>query len=111
MTYTYFGVETICLRSLYPRLLIGQRQPREAARRELRGIAMRLRVAQALAGVIPLAGAVLLVVVGPDEVTSYGLFRILVIVLIGVGMLGFCLSIGLAGYLRRVVAVLKGVHD
>ena len=108
LTYTYFGVESVFLRSLYPRLLIWQSQPREAARRELAGIPWRLRLAQALAGVIPLAGAVLLVVVGPNEVTSYGMFRILVSLLIGVGMLGFCLSIGLVSYLRRVVDALTG---
>ena len=111
LTYTYFGVETIFLRSLYPQLLVGQSQPREVAKQELSGVRRRLRVAQVFAGAIPLAGAVLLVVVGPDEVTSYGMFRILVSVLIGVGMLGFCLSIGLGGYIRRVVAALTGTRE
>jgi hypothetical protein len=108
LSYSYFAVETILLSVLYPRLLVGQPRPRETARHELRGVRLRVRVAQVAAGIIPLAGAALLVAVGPDEVTSYGMFRVLVMLLIGVGMLGFCLSIRLSSALHRILAALGG---
>lgn len=108
LTYSYFGVETVLLRSMYPRLLIGQSDPRGAARIELRSVGHRILLAQIGAGIIPLAGAVLLIVVGPDA-DSDTLFRVLVSALIGIGMLGFVISIRMATILQKTVRVLTGV--
>jgi serine/threonine protein kinase len=103
-TYSYFAVEAIVLRVLYPRCLAGQSYPRLIAQAELGGVKRRLALAQTLAGVIPLAGAVLIVMVGPQgEYVSSG-FRWLVSALIGTGMLGFCCAVSLANTLRQIVS-------
>jgi hypothetical protein len=105
-TYSFFAVEAITLRILYPKLLVGQAQPCETARRELVHIKSRLRVAQALTGVIPLAAAVVLVLLGPSADRGYDGFRLLVCALIGLGMFGFCSAVWLTGALQQTVAVL-----
>ena len=107
-TYSYFGVEAIVLRVLYPRLLVGQLRPCATARDELKQVPLRIRMLQIGAGLIPLGGAALLVLVGPATVDAYGMFRVLVTALIGLGMLGFCFSISLAGRLLKCVSVMSG---
>ena len=68
----------------------------------------RIRIAQAMAGAIPLIGAILLVAVGPAEVESYGMFRFLVTGAIVSGMVGFSLSLAAAGMLEQTVRALTG---
>jgi serine/threonine protein kinase len=106
VTYSYFGAEAILLRVLYPRFLAGEPRPHESAREELRGVSSRIYVAQTFAGVIPLIGATLLVVIGPAEVGSYGMFRVLVVFLIALGMVGFGLSLSVAGMLQQTTLAL-----
>ena len=109
VTYSYFGAETILLRVLYSRFLVGQKNPQEVAHRELEHIPRRVNLAQFVAGLIPLAGAILIVALGPAESEGYRLFQLLVITLIVLGMVGFCLSTTAANVLRRTLQALTGV--
>ena len=103
-TYSYFAVEAIALRVLYPKFLAGQSHPRRIAQQELTGGKRRLAFAQTLAGIIPLAGAVLLVMIGPVGDYRHSGFRWLVCGLIAMGMLGFCFAVSLASSFRQMVA-------
>jgi hypothetical protein len=62
---------------------------------------------QALAGVIPLTGALLLVMLGPTH-PGDNAFRVLVSMLIVFGMLGFVLALQITHYLQKVLQILLG---
>src|SRR5262249_51467473 len=86
------------------------RSLRQTARGELEREEGRLAVPQFLAALIPLAGASLLLGLGPEEFTPhhYRAFRLLVTALLGGGMGGLGLA-GLASReLRQAVAALTG---
>ncbi len=102
-TYAWFGTQYLVLRSLYPRLWIDPVQPRELAGRELRPIERRTRFFQFSAGLIPLGGAILLLWIDTGESLTFA-FRLLVIALIGLGMLGFGLT------LWPIVSSVDGFH-
>ncbi len=108
VTYSYFGAETILLRVLYPRYLLGQPRPKKTARRELRRVPRRLQVAQIVAAIIPLLGAILIVLIGPAEREGYGMFRFLVTLLIVLGMVGFSCSMTAVRVLQQTLQALTG---
>jgi hypothetical protein len=110
-TYSLFAVGAITLPIIYPRLLVGEPDPQQSARRELGGVRLRLWIVQTLAGIIPLAGAVLLVQVGPSSDHGYDGFRLLVSALIGLGMVGFCVAVWLINSLQQTLTVLCGQAD
>ena len=108
LTYTYFAVQFISLRVFCPRLwLDGHGLSRHMGER-LSSLRRRLRFFQLLAGIIPLAGAAMLVGVGPEQfdTATYERFRLLVTFLIGMGMIGFWLASDAASYLQRTLSVL-----
>jgi serine/threonine protein kinase len=107
MTYSYFGVQLIVLRGLYPKLWGDTVNFAESAQRELSGRRLSLRWFQLLAGVIPLAGAVLMVGVGP-ETSGYRTFRVLVTALIALGMIGFGLAHAAYDILVRTLETFTG---
>jgi serine/threonine protein kinase len=104
LTYSFFGVQFVVLRILYPRLWVECANLPETIRRELGPLENRLRLFQLLAGAIPLIGAVLMVAVGP-EISGYRTFRLLVTGLITLGMAGFGLAILVNVLLLRIVTV------
>jgi hypothetical protein len=104
LTYSYFAVQFVVLRVLYPQLWTDAADLRTAARQELGSLDGRLRFFQFLAGLIPLAGAVLLVGVAPKEFTLS--FRLLVTALIALGMAGFGVALLVSSRLGRTLAVL-----
>jgi serine/threonine protein kinase len=106
-TYSYFGVQMVVLRILYPRLWVDPQEPRQQARRELGPIEGRLRIFQFAAGLIPLSGAILMVSVGEVEQFTLG-FRLLIIGLIGLGMAGFGAALLASSRLNRTLGVLVG---
>ena len=110
LTYSYFAAQLVVLRVLYPRFWVSPSGLREKIAQELSANRPRLWLFQLLAGVIPLAGAVLLVAVGP-EVSGDRLFRILATALIFLGMAGFGLAVLANSFLTQTLAVLtrKGV--
>jgi serine/threonine protein kinase len=110
LTYSYFGVQFVSLRLFYPRLWIDGRGVRQQAREELRSVERRLWIFQALAGLIPLTGAVLMVQVGPEEFVAgnYHTFRVLVTALIALGMAGFGVALLVSNQLSQTLTVLTG---
>jgi serine/threonine protein kinase len=110
LTYSYFGVQLVATRLFYPRLWTDGRGVRQQARQELRAIERRLWLFQALAGLIPLAGAVLMVQVGPEEFVAgnYQTFRVLVTALIALGMAGFGIALLVSNQLSQTLAALTG---
>jgi serine/threonine protein kinase len=104
LTYSFFGVQFIVLRIVYPRLWVDCTDLHEATRRELGPLENRLRLFQILAGVIPLAGAVLMVAVGP-EISGYRTFRLLVTGLITMGMAGFGVAVLVNVLLLRILTI------
>jgi serine/threonine protein kinase len=104
MTYSYFGVEFLVLRVVYPRLWLDATGLRRTMAAELAGHGSRLRLFQLLAGVIPLVGAVLLIVAGPEAFGAIG-FRLLATALLCAGMAGFGLALFTGNLLARTMAL------
>ena len=72
LTYSLFAVQYLVLRVLYPRMWVDPRDFRQQAAAELVPLNRRLGFFQLLAGLIPLAGALLMVGVGPEEFGPQG---------------------------------------
>jgi hypothetical protein len=106
LTYSGLAVQWIVVRVLYPRLWMDGSRFRETARQELTSLDRRLRVWQFLAGIIPLAGAALMVSVGPEEF-SLG-FRILAVALIALGMAGLGLGLLIGSRIQQILTALVG---
>jgi hypothetical protein len=105
-TYTYFAVEYVVLRVLYPRLWTEAHGVRSRMREELDSRRFYFRSFQFLAGVIPLAGAALLIA-WVEELQDWG-SRLLLIALIVLGMTGFGLALRVTGLLNQTLAALTG---
>jgi serine/threonine protein kinase len=110
VVYSVLLMELACLRALYPALWVYARGMRQVAREELSFEERRLGRLQMLAVLIPVAGAVLMVTAGPEELSreAYAAFRILVTALLGMGMLGLGLAVQVSAELRRVLSALTG---
>lgn len=100
LTYSCLGIQFVVLRALYPRLVNAEQDPQER-RGELRRLQRSLIWLQVLAALVPLVGAVLLLVLAPVEF-AFG-FRLLVTALIGAGMLGLGVAVLVSNHLRAVV--------
>src|SRR5205823_5193638 len=114
LTYSVFAVQFVVLRVLYPRLWGDGRDVRRKAAQELRGVDRRLRILQLLAGLIPLAGAILMIGVGPDSeeftASRYWEFRLLTTALIILGMVGFAIAQTASALLNQTLTVLLGAE-
>jgi hypothetical protein len=114
LTYSVLAVQYVVLRILYPRLWGDGHDVRRKAGEELRGVDRRLRMLQLLAGLIPLAGAIMLIGVGPDpeEFTGsrYWEFRLLTTALIVSGMVGFAIAQTASALLNQTLTVLLGAE-
>jgi serine/threonine protein kinase len=104
LTYSVLALEFIVVRVLYPGLWLDARALRSTARVELEREEGRVAALQFLAVLIPVAGASLLLSVGPDDLT--GPFRLLVTGLLAVGMAGLGLTMLARSELRKAVAAL-----
>jgi hypothetical protein len=105
-TYSYFGVQFVVLRVMYLELWPDGQAFRPTAAAELKAVPGRLRFFQFQAGLIPLAGAILLLSVGPEQLTVS--FRLLVTGLITLGMVGFGVALLASSRLSRVLTALTG---
>lgn len=103
--YSRFGIQFVLLRSLYPRLRHPEME-RAAWMTELTTAGRLIGLFQFLAALVPLTGAVLLLVLAPAEMPLS--FRLLATGLIGLGMLGLGGAVVVAQYLRNLVAILEG---
>jgi hypothetical protein len=108
ITYSVLVLEFILVRILYPQLWLDALQMHEIAARELGHEESRMALLQYLAVLIPLAGAALMVGIGPDAraVESYPTFRFLVTGLLALGMTGLGLALLTGSELRQTVSVL-----
>jgi serine/threonine protein kinase len=109
ITYSFFGLEFVALRVLYPSCWPNVRDVQQVIGQEIRPHDVRLKVFQLLAGVIPLAGAFLLVAVG-TEASGGRSFRLLLIGLIVLGMVGFGVAMWVNQVLSQTLAVLTRRH-
>lgn len=92
VTYSFFFVLGVVVRLMYVRFWSNPHRFRERATVELANVPDRLRTVNVLAGIIPLAGAMLIVLVGPTGFIgggSYDAFRLLTASLILAGMAGY----------------------
>jgi hypothetical protein len=107
LTYSYFAMQYVALRVLYPSLWVDPRQA-AGARDELRGSKRRLAVFQFLAVLIPLAGAGLLIGTGAEDfdAAGYRTFRVLVTALIVLGMTGLGVAVTVSRRLHETLAAL-----
>jgi serine/threonine protein kinase len=105
MTYSYLGVQFVVLRALYPRFWADPQGASLAIKSELGDRGPRLGLFQMLAGVIPLAGAILMLVLESESLGQLG-FRLLAVALIMLGMAGFGLAVAANKYLTRTLEVL-----
>lgn len=106
LTYSFLLIELVTLLVIYPRLWTGCCDIRAASRFELRKVGRRLKVFQALAGLIPLAGAMMIVGASPgamDPKAYYG-FQVLVVGLISLGMCGFVFAMKTSDHIKKAAA-------
>jgi hypothetical protein len=107
LTYSVLAVRYWSIRVLYPELWADGTGAARALADELGPVERRLGRIQVLAGLIPLAGAALMVGVGPDEQFTRS-YRLLIAGLIGLGMAGFWLTVLVCDRLRDVLEALRG---
>ena len=109
LTFSAFAVQFVALRVLYPWLWTDASDLRSTARSELAGQDRRLAWFQLLSVLIPLAAAVLMVGVGPEEFKEgYRPFRLLVTALIALGMAGLGVAMTVSRRLHEMLAALRG---
>jgi hypothetical protein len=110
LTYALFAVQFVVLLGIYPRLWVDARNLCGRAAVELAPLGRRLGLFQLLAGLIPLAGAVLLIRVAPEDLTpvDYRALRVLLLALIALGMVGFGVTSAVSRELRQVLAAWTG---
>jgi hypothetical protein len=112
LTYSAVATEFVAVRVLYPGLWLDARKMSQLAPVELAREEGRMRLMQFLAVLFPLAGASLLLGVGPEKFDPAGGgylgFRLLVTAMMASGMLGLGLAIFAASELRQAVDALTG---
>jgi hypothetical protein len=105
-TYGFFIGQYAILMVFYPRAWIDAAGFPSAARLELSATPCRLRRFQILAGVVPLAGAIMIVGAGPEMFAAgnYAAFRWLAVCLMLLGVTGMWLALSVGGL------ILKAIH-
>ncbi len=105
LAYSFLIHEWILLRTLYKRFWPGSESIAETARRELAPIPKRVRIACVLAAFIPLLGATIVILVGPDNLSErdYKVFRFLTTSLIVMGGVGMSFAFSAAQEIGRMV--------
>lgn len=106
-TYSWFASQYLVLQVYYLELWLDPIDPQKQAKEELSPMEIRLRIFQIAAGLIPLASAALLLGVGNSQQLTTG-FRLLLIGLIGMGMLGLGWTIMVGSRLTRALNAITG---
>lgn len=104
----YFVVTYVAVGVLYPRLFSDYSLYQLTAERELSAIPARNRVFQVLAGLTPLLAATFFLLIGPDLFTdvSFNRFRMVLLVLIGLGIVGFTVATRATTRLSEIIGTL-----
>lgn len=106
-TYSYINIQFLALRVIYPRLWVGCVDVRKTASFELKHMSQRIRQFQILAGLVPLMGACLMVLVGPDTsmgTHSYDIYRYLLTLFIVMGAAGLFYAVSAAKELLEILS-------
>jgi serine/threonine protein kinase len=103
VVYCYLGTQYVVLRVFWPGLQLLPEQGDDDSAKELSTLPARLALFQIFAGVIPLAGALLLLLTRSLDLHEEWGFRFLIATLIVLGMFGFVLALKVCQYLQRVV--------
>ena len=112
LTYSYFAAQFIVLRFYYPMLWLDTPDVKATARAELAGRDLQMTWFQTLAVLIPLAAAVLMIGVGPEEFAEgYRTFRVLVTALIALGMAGLGITLAVNRHLQDILRVLTAASE
>jgi hypothetical protein len=109
LIYSHFGIQFVALRVLYPRLGNPDSAEPGLAERELSRAGRWFDLFQALAAVVPLAGAVLFLFAAGERLTLS--VRLLVTGLIVLGMLGVFVAVLVRYRLNQVIQTLTGVRS
>lgn len=111
LTYSFLLLESVVLQVIYPRFWTSRCDIKAASRVELEKVIQRLKIFQVLAGIIPLAGAVMIVGAGPEVIDPerYYVFQVMVVGLISLGMCGFVFAMKATENIKRTVASFQGV--
>jgi len=109
-TYSFTNAHFFGLRVLYPQLWVGCRDIRKTAKEELTSIGRRVRPLHFMAGLIPLIGAALMVVVGPEslEGRNYQVFQILLLGFVGLAVFGLYHAVVATRQLSETLFALTG---
>jgi hypothetical protein len=103
--------QLLIVRAFYPPLLQGEARIRETALRELAFIRAGNRILPTLAGMVPVLGAALAVLSGERDFTPerFQAFRVLVVLLIGLGIAGLVAAMKVAQATEEAIESLTSV--
>lgn len=112
LTYSILYTEYIGFRVLYPQFCIGLPDIQATTKRELRSVPSRIQFFHFLSGMIPLVGAMILILVGPDnfDANPYQTIRVLGTILILVGIVGMLFAIKTSNTLSKAITALTGAE-
>ena len=112
LTYSYLYSQFVALRLMYPRLWAGRNEIRRTAAVELATCRQSQRAFHFMAGFVPLTGAALLVLVGPDrlDASSYQTYRWLLALLIGLGMISLVSALKASNRFAETLFALTGTE-
>lgn len=114
VTYSYFFGMGLVLRTIYPRFWSSPTAFQAKAEEELAAVPNQLRRVNVMAGIIPLAGAVMMILVTPigftDHTYEYNAFRFLTTSLIVAGMAGYAAVGRLTHRYLEVVSACTGTE-
>jgi serine/threonine protein kinase len=108
LTYSVLGLQVVVLRVYYPQLWLDGQGMQKLAAQELRGVERTLHLFQLLAGIIPLAAALMMIGVTPENFTSgsYQSFRVLLTAMILLGTVGFGVALLTGNWVSKILQVL-----
>lgn len=112
LTYSFLLLESVVLIVLYPRFWTGHCRLADA-RAELEPVSGRIKLFQILAGMIPLAGAAMIVGAGPEVIAPerFYAFQIMVVGMISLGMCGFVFAMKTTENVKATVRAFMGAID
>ncbi len=109
-TYSFTNTHYFGLRTLYPKLWVGCIDIRKEAKQELAHVGRRVRPLHLLAGLIPLIGTALMVVVGPETLQghTYKVFQLLLLVFVVIAAGGLFYAVLATKTLSETLFALTG---
>ncbi len=105
LAYSFLFHEWVVLRAIYPLYFPGCEKVADTASKELRAVPKNVRAACVMASFIPLVGAIVLILVGPDKVDldDYRMFRSIAATLIFMGAAGVSCAFAFAQQIARTI--------